>query len=99
MQPPFHEDPPPSSQMSATERTKASLEQRMLEAQLEIVRSARQQRESRQSRKIWLVATFGFSSFVAYVFDHKGASPVVSFVACVVTFVLLATWWAFRKTY
>jgi hypothetical protein len=77
----------------------ARLEQMKMEAQLEIMRSHRQQRESTVNRRFTFLLVFALSGGVAYVLDHKGYSPQTSILGCVLTIVVIGGWWAFRKPY
>jgi hypothetical protein len=77
----------------------ARLEQMKMEAQLEIMRSHRQQRESTVNRRFTFLLVFALSAGVAYVLDHKGYSPQTSILGCVLTIVVVGGWWAFRKPY
>jgi hypothetical protein len=77
----------------------ARMEQMVLESKLEIVRMQRQQRESRVSRRMMFILCFAASGFMAYMLDKKGYSPQLSFFGCVLTFVLIAGWWTYKKPY
>jgi hypothetical protein len=91
--------PPHSPEPDRTEvlRQQARLEQQMNEAKLEIFRTHRQQRESTVGRRFSFLMVFALSALVAYVLDHKGYSPQISILGCVLTIVLVGTWWAYRK--
>ena len=97
-QPPPRPEGPPRDPDEVM-RQQARLEQMMLESRLEIVRSHREQRESRVNRRFTFILCFALSGFVAFILDKKGFSPEQSFVGCVVTFVVIAAWWTYRKPY
>ena len=78
-------------------RQKARLEQQMLEAKLEILRSHRQRREAAVSRRFSFLLVFALSGFVAFVLDRRGWSPAVSVLGCVLTIVTVGVFWAYRK--
>jgi len=75
------------------------LEQQVYESRIEILRTQRERRESTQSRRITFFLVFGLSAAVAWILDHKGYPPQISIGGCVVTLVVVGTWWAFRKGY
>jgi hypothetical protein len=77
----------------------ARMEQMVLESRLELVRTQRQMRESKVNRRLMFVTCFVVSGFMAYVLDKKGNSPEVSFLGCVLTFVLIAAWWSYKKPF
>jgi hypothetical protein len=103
-QPPPPPPPPYSSQNDPPKEEdvavkQARMEQMVLESRLEIVRTQRQQRESKASRRLMFITCFAVSGFMAFILDKKGYSPQLSFFGCVLTFVLIATWWTFKKPY
>ncbi len=80
-------------------RQQFMLEQRMLEAKLEAMRSQRDQRTGQVSRVMNLFFVFAIAGGVAFLLDAKGYSPKVSILSSVVTLVVIAAWWAYRKPY
>src|ERR1700734_4056075 len=99
--PPPHPDPdaPPPSQMHPEVRQQYVLEQRMMEAKLEAMRSNRNRRTGQVSRVMNLFFVFAIAGGVAFLLDAKGYSPKVSILSSIVTLVVVAAWWAYRKPY
>jgi Flp pilus assembly protein TadB len=97
--PPPGPDAPSSEPMRQVDRQQYALEQQMMEAKLEIIRSHRQQKEARVSRVVFFIFVFAAAGLVAYVMDAKGYSPQASIGSCVATIVIIGTWWAYRKPY
>jgi hypothetical protein len=98
VQPPhLRDDDAPPSSMNPTERAQLLLSQQMLEAQLEIARSARYQRQSRRGRRVWLILLFGVSGLVAYVVNERNGSPALAILAPAGTMLLFAIVWTYKK--
>jgi hypothetical protein len=92
-------DPKAGGSLNEVERRQYALQQQMMEAKLEIIRSHRQQKEARVSRVVFFVFVFGASALVAFVMDAKGYTPAQSIGSCVVVLVVIGTWWIYRKPY
>ncbi len=97
--------PPPTNKQEPTKeqdpaevaRRQARLEQQMQEARVEILRTHRMQKESTSSRRMSFFLVFGLATAVAWIVDHKGYPPQVVIGSCVVTIVVVGSWWAFKK--
>jgi Flp pilus assembly protein TadB len=92
-------DAPPPSAMHPDTRQEYVLEQRMMEAKLEAMRSNRNRRTGQVSRVMNLFFVFAIAGGVAFLLDAKGYSPKVSILSSIVTLVVVAAWWAYRKPY
>jgi hypothetical protein len=97
--PPADPDPPPPSGMHPETRQQYALEQRMMEAKLEAMRSNRDRRTGQVSRVMNLFFVFALAGGVAFLLDAKGYGPKVSILSSIVTLVVVAAWWAYRKPY
>jgi Flp pilus assembly protein TadB len=91
--------PTAPSTMSEVQRRQVALEQQMMEAKLEIIRSRRQQNEARVSRVVMFLFVFAAAGLTCYVLDKKGYDPRVSIVAPIAVLVVIGTWWVYRKPY
>jgi Flp pilus assembly protein TadB len=80
-------------------REQYALEQRMLEARLEAMRSHRERRTGQVSRVMNLFFVFAIAGGVAFLLDAKGYSAKVSILASIVTLVVISAFWAYRKPY
>jgi Flp pilus assembly protein TadB len=96
---PVDPDAPPPDSMHPEVREQYALEQRMLEARLEAMRSNRDRRTGQVSRVMNLFFVFAIAGGVAFLLDAKGYSPKVSILSSIVTLVVIAGWWAYRKPY
>jgi hypothetical protein len=92
-------DAPRPDAMHPEVREQYALEQRMLEAKLEAMRSNRDRRTGQVSRVMNLFFVFAIAGGVAFLLDAKGYSPKVSILSSIVTLVVIAGWWAYRKPY
>ncbi len=89
----------PSRDPAEVARRQMRLEQQMMEAKLEIMGSVRRQRESAVNRRFTFILVFALAGGVAYALDHKGYSPEISIIGCVLTIVVVGGWWISRKPY
>lgn len=80
-------------------REQYMLEQRMMEAKLEAMRSHREQKTARVGRVVNLFLVFAVAGGIAFLLDAKGYSPQVSIGSSIVTLVIVAAMWAYRKPY
>ncbi len=94
-------DFPPQQPRSPDEvaRRQMQLEQLQMEAQLGILQTRRQQRESAVNRRWTFFLVFALSGGVAYVLDRSGQKPEVSIMGCVFTIVVVSAWWIYRKPF
>ena len=97
--PPRDPDAPPPSQMHPDVRQQYALEQRMLEAKLEAIRAQSNRRTGQVSRVMNLFFVFAIAGGIAFLLDARGYSPKVSILSSIVTLVVIATIWAYRKPY
>ncbi len=99
----MYENPPPTPENpqdpAEVARRQMRLEQQMMEARLDILQTARKQKESGIRRTAGFLLVFLFSGLVAWALDHKGKPPEVSIGGAVLTIVVVGTWFAYRKTY
>jgi len=96
---PHDPDAPPPSSMNPETMKQMRLEQMMLEAKLEEMRAHRNRRTGQVSRVVNLFFVFAIAGAVAFLLDARGYSAKVSILSSVVTLVVIAAWWAYRKPY
>lgn len=97
--PPPDPDAPRPEGMHPDTRKEYMLEQRMLEAKLEAMRANTNKRTGQVSRVMNLFFVFAIAGGVAFLLDARGYSAKVSILSSVVTLVVVAAFWAYRKPY
>ncbi len=92
-------DAPRAEGMHPEARRQYALEQQMMEAKLEAMRSHRQQSQARVGRVVNLLLVFAIAGAVEYYLLSTGVSGKNAVLAAVGTLVVLSAWWAYRKPY